>query len=419
MTKHRIKFYSEYDLSAGWYLQKIENILNDWKDHTEELNINDILELYNIKRYFDATLFLKSWSTNTAENYKRIVNTFPSIIGRFCSKLSNENFIQIYNELDKEYKDDFWQMVADFKIFNQISHECINTLLKDNEIAIWHILHQKKISEHFGPILAEHLVNNKLSGERLISHYLEKERNLTNSLYFPKEFSQKLRTQAIINYIEHEQPNPNYLHLLANAQSTQEFLIDDRLKLKALKKYDIIQNKLFSKQSGISYGVEVSFKSIPNYSIEESSSDYVGHYSYSREWIEENKDYPTLLNNFIYLFGYVDYEGRCSFSSLKHAMGVLENLIETHGKKDYIYGISFNMKDMLSTIQMGAYQDELRKYEICVEDLVKWFFEIYLAEEFNAKGFSFSPPSKGTTYAEKCKLIAISIDGILKQFRLY
>ena len=40
-------------------------------------------------------------------------------------------------------------------------------------------------------------------------------------------------------------------------------------------------------------------------------------------------------------------------------------------------------------------------------------------DEFNANGFTYSPPSKGTTVVEKCKLLASAIDGVLKQYRLF
>lgn len=103
----------------------------------------------------------------------------------------------------------------------------------------------------------------------------------------------------------------------------------------------------------------------------------------------------------------------------KNELGVLERTVGLRGKKDYIWGISFNVKDMLSTLQLEAYRHELERYGIKIEDLIKWFFEKYLKEEFDVEGFSYSPPSEGTTYAEKCKLTSIAVDGILKQFRLF
>jgi len=54
-----------------------------------------------------------------------------------------------------------------------------------------------------------------------------------------------------------------------------------------------------------------------------------------------------------------------------------------------------------------------------IEEVFKWFFEVYLKDEFGAVGFSYSPPSENTTPAERCKLLAISIDGVLKQYRLF
>lgn len=38
-------------------------------------------------------------------------------------------------------------------------------------------------------------------------------------------------------------------------------------------------------------------------------------FEYSNNWIKNNKDYPTLLNNFIYLFEYIDIQARCTHVS--------------------------------------------------------------------------------------------------------
>ena len=141
--------------------------------------------------------------------------------------------------------------------------------------------------------------------------------------------------------------------------------------------------------------------------------------SYSTKWIEDNQDYPTLLNNFIYLFEYVDRFFRSNFVSQPTQLSIFENMAGIRGKYDYITGIKFNMQHMVSTLQMIGYYHELLQLNIRLESVFKWFFEDYLHSEFNAKGFVFSAPSDGTTDLEKCKLMAAEIDSILKQFRLY
>lgn len=420
MTKSGVKFFSEHDMASGWHLKKIESYMEQWSRYTEVRDINDVLELYNIRKYIDAGLRLEYWDEECFNSYRDKVKLIPSILGKFCAGISDENLITIYKEVDREYKDDFWQMLSDYKVYARINSVVFGMLVDEIPNTLRHVLHQKDIVHHFGQTIAEKLSENILSGEWLISHYLENHENGSSALYFPKEFSQDARTQVLVDYIEQENPNSNYLQLLAEAQSTAEFPLDDRLRLKARRKYEAIRDARFSSNAGMSYGVEISFKSTPDGSTEESMGEgNICKLAYSREWIEENLDYPTLLNNFIHLFGYVDRSGRCTFVSKKNELGVLERTVGLRGKKDYIWGISFNVKDMLSTLQLEAYRHELERYGIKIEDLIKWFFEKYLKEEFDVEGFSYSPPSEGTTYAEKCKLTSIAVDGILKQFRLF
>ena len=419
MAEYRVKFYSEHDMSVGQHLQKIEEYLETWPEEDARRTVDDVLELYNIKHFFEAGLHLKKWDGKCIDGYMPKISQIPSIIGKFCATLSDDNFIEVYRDISREYRSDFWKVMSEFRVYKRISPTSLDLLFSAEPNALWHALHEKDIVRFFGQIISEHLTKNDLSAEWLISQFLAEQKSGKRNMYFPEEFSQDLRTRALYAYVEKENLNSNYLQLLANAQNTREFPVDDRLRLKALKKCDAIRENLFAKNPGMSCAVEVSFKSIPNGDVEFSMHDCAHCLAYSHEWIEENQDYPTLLNNFIYLFGYVDRAGRCSFVSLKNEMGVIERNMGIHGKKDYVYGVAFTVKDMQSTLQMGAYLKELKKYGIRVEDLIKWFFESYINDEFGAKGFYYSPPSEGTTYAEKCKLIAISIDGLLKQYRLY
>lgn len=420
MMKHRgIKYYGPHDMSSGWHLREVESFFQNWDENTRNLDINTILELYNIKQYLDADMRLKQWTDEKFAGFKNNCKLIPGILGRFCSTITDSNLGTLYDSVDWCYFDDFWSLIADYKVHHHISPEAMRNLMDSDDTIVWHILEHKILVISFGQIIADHLVHNQHTAEELISHYLAAHERTDNQLYFPAEFTQSMRDKALSDFVDREDGNINHLRLLEQAQSTKEFPISDRLRLKARKKGDLLQEKLFADSTGMSYGSEVMFKSIPDGSIEESYKDHVLCSAYSREWIEENQDYPTLLNNFIYLFGYVDRQYRCSFMSLKSDLGVFERNFGIKGKKDYEKGIAFNVKRMHSLLQMTAYQQELLRLNIRLEAIFKWFFEDYLKTEFNAIGFTYSPPSEGTTYAEKCKLLAISIDGILKQYRLF
>ena len=64
-------------------------------------------------------------------------------------------------------------------------------------------------------------------------------------------------------------------------------------------------------------------------------------------------------------------------------------------------------------MQVKGYYNILKHSGVRLEEVLKWFFEEYLLQEFDAKGFRFNPPSESTTLVEKCRTIASEMDGVL------
>ena len=418
--EHRgIKFYGPQDMSTGWHLREAEEFFQNWEENIGNPNINTILELYNIKRFFDAGIKLERWTGEQLAEFEGKCKEIPRIMGKFCSTIDGTNLGVIYSAVNWNYTDDFWSVVCDYKVYKRIGAGSLAELMASKKSTVWSILKHKALVTSFGETIAEHLKTNPNTAKKLLSHFLEAHERDSNQMYFPVEFTQEMRDKVLLDYVDCDDGNLNYMRLLEQAQSTKEFPVPDRLKLKARRKCEILQEKLFARSAGMSYGAQVSIKSIPDGSVEESMEDGVICKAYSREWIQANQDFPTLLNNFIHLFGYVDRQQRSTFPSLISELGVFERHIGVKGKKDYQTGVTFNVKQMQSLLQMQAYQQELQSLDIQLENIFKWFFEDYLKDEFNAIGFTYSPPSAGTTYAEKCKLLAIAIDGVLKQYRLF
>lgn len=419
MGQRRIKFYSVNDMGTGWHLQKMEAFFRDWDILTDNPDVNTILELFNIKKFLDAGARLVKWSDLQLEEYKEKGRGIPQILGKFCSELSDANLVEMCNMVDRTYADDFWMLLCENKVYKHISSAAMRSVLDSNNNIVWHILRHRELSVQFGQEIAEHLERNPHTAVKLISNYLAANDKQENRLFFPNLFTQEMRENALNDFVESDRENINYLQLLEQSQSTDGLQLPDKLRYRARKKRETLQEKLFAGSPGMEFGAEVSFKSIPDGSTEESFDNGIIKCAYSREWVEENRDNPTLLNNFIYLFGFVDKQYRSTYVSLQSQMGALERHLGVKGKKDYIAGIAFQSKRILSLLQMAAYTQELQRLGICLESIFKWFFEEYLMDEFNANGFTYSPPSKGTTVVEKCKLLASAIDGVLKQYRLF
>lgn len=278
------------------------------------------------------------------------------------------------------------------------------------------ILKHKRIVDFFGQELADVLRISEQIPELLAHNFLEAGEKIR--YYFPKELLPSEYEEILKRYVESENPNPNYLHLIMIHNSTKECPISDKLKLAAKKAYHKYWENNQTSGTGIGYGVELSFGDVSDV-VSYEKEGYTIKYTYDIKWLEENLDYPTILNNFKFLFEYFDMFWRCTFVAVKSQMGVFEKHIGMKGKREYIKGTSFNMCNMTSTLQMNAYYNFLQKNNISLELVIKWFFEEYLKEEFGADGFVYNPSKNDASWLDKCKNISSEMDGVLKQYRMY
>ena len=152
--------------------------------------------------------------------------------------------------------------------------------METNENVVWYVLMQKSLTVAFGPVISEHLVHNSHTAEQLLSHFLA-EHERSKPLFFPDQFTAQMREQALWNYVDREDANLNYLQLLEQSQNSTELPIPDRLKLKARRQKEALQEKLFAGRPGFSYGVEVKFKSIPDWSVQQEyrPKDHISAYA--------------------------------------------------------------------------------------------------------------------------------------------
>ena len=108
---------------------------------------------------------------------------------------------------------------------------------------------------------------------------------------------------------------------------------------------------------------------------------------YDLKWIESNLDYPTILNNFIYLFYFVDNEFRISLVNQQSESNVFEDVIGIRAKSDYKMNMAYTMKNNSALLQLHTYIRLLESNNIFISDVVRWFFTEYLTEEFGIQNF--------------------------------
>ncbi|MGF9914655.1 hypothetical protein ABEX47_16870 [Paenibacillus ehimensis] len=417
----RIKFYSANDLTYGYYLRKSEELIHEYAAGKEVKGINDLIELYNVKKYFDNKIYPSDWTPENIQYYESIVGKYVGVIGKRFSRVSEDDLRVLYDEVDRQYKNDFWELIEKFKVYEKISTSKFQEFINTSKIYIHEILMHQKLTEHFGQAVREYLIcHSSLSAELLLQQYEIKHLSAQKALYFPKALNSKDKEGIISDYVDSTNPNPNYLQLIANIQSNKDKLeISPKILLKAKRRAEEQQKEIFKESTGFQIETSVGFSKVQEEVAILNSSDFSISIIYSTTWIRENTDCATLLNNFIYLFGFTDMQMRCTFVNKFNRMGVFERFLITNSRNAYITGIEFEQKQILSSLQMVGYYRELFGQGIRLEEVIEWFFKEYLSIEFEACNFRVTLPSIHSTYLEKCTHIMPAMESVLKQFILF
>jgi hypothetical protein len=100
-------------------------------------------------------------------------------------------------------------------------------------------------------------------------------------------------------------------------------------------------------------------------------------------------------------------------------LGVMERVMGLTGNDEYKVGVAFQTVDMSSLLQTLMYRRFLGSHDVDLEQVISWFFETYVVEEFGIYNFSFTPSGSGTSYLQKVRHLFAEMESIANQFGLF
>ena len=378
----RVQYYEINDLPIGYHVESIERVIKSFDKNKKYDDINDIIELNNIRKYIEKGIYPNYWSPEEISMSRQTSKLYMGIIGKFLGCISDKNIEKVFESVEICYKSSFWELFNDFNIYKKISPNMIKYILHKSENSIYDLLKYKKIVNYYGKTIREELLSNNFSAKLILDKYEVYHNHNIDNIYLPQELTLTDKEEIIRNYIDSPNPNPNYLRIIKNINSTNELSISDKTRLYAKRKLEEETNKIFESKSGFTMETIVGFSETQEEIIDTNITGNNCEVIYSQKWLKENKDYNTLLNNFIYIFRFVDMQMRITLISKIQEMGILEKNILMRSKKAYVTGSGFDRKDILSRLQLTAYYAELKRIDIRLEDVIEWFFKDYLVNEF-------------------------------------
>lgn len=416
----RVVFYSKEDGAGVHELKKAEPILrSDVKSNYT--NINEVIELYHIKKYIDNDLLSNTWSNKDITEFKQKVKEFGKAIGRFIATINDSNINGLHSSVKFDYISSFWELINNQEGFKRISKPVFSDILSREPHIIFDVLTHRKIVEYYDKEISTFLLTYPKSAEILLSAYEVKEEFFKSPKFIPKGLSIDDKESILSKYLDSEDANPNYIALIQNARDRAEFKISGKTRLKAKRRYTNETEKFL--KGGLVFGVSVCFLEQLHehkyYEFDSTEGLFICKYFYSLDFVKRYHAPYSLFQNFNYLFEYTDHQHRITLVSKKVDLSFFEIFAGVPGKDEYRIGIEFHQKEMASHLQLVYYYRVLEDLGISLENLLHQVFSSLFQEKFKFPENAYLSMPTATSEFEKVNSLAPEFERMLKQFKLF
>lgn len=395
----RVRFYGVHDLATGWHVPRVVELAERFDPKNAPTSAVDVLELHNVQQYLEHGILPNAYTEEERSRAKARIPQIRSAVARFFAAIDNTNFAATVAGVSHNYHGDLLDLLGRNKAFERCDGATVLPALTAAGVHLGELLASKKLVQTYDAEMRDELRASRQSAEHLVRKYLQDD--VRGKVHLPPSFTPVDARELLESYIESEDANPNYVGLIANAKENLLAGIDAKLKLRAKRRGDDMTAKFFEENEGFKTGCEVSISGTqeePFVFEMDTDGELVSRYTYSSRWLEETCDNPSILNNFLHLFDFVDRQALLVLPSYPAQLGVMERFMGTTGKTEYKVGAAFRAIDMTTLLQTRLYYNFLKSKDIDLEQVISWFFEEYLVKEFGASNFSFTPTGSGTSY---------------------
>lgn len=416
--KERIEYYGYSDY---WFTKSLKVI--DGLNENSCDDINDIIEFNNIIKHLNDYKINHGFDIQHDKyDYAEIIKKLKKRIGVFCSKLNDQNFVSAYELIDYRYFENFWELIEQYKVFEKISNYTFEQVLSNSSIQISDLLLFEKVVKKFDHSIKDFMMTNDIQATSVIieSFFID---NPKHRYYLPESITNEDYNIILKKYINNQDANLNLIEKIGELPVDKKCFITDEVRAEAQKNYTQRVNEFFKDRKGLrfDYNVGITKKLTESEAFTYETDSEKVNLLISADWIKNNLDFPTLLNNFIHIFRFVDVENRITLISKFSNLGLFERIASENRVKDsYLTSTNFDMINSFAIVKMTSYIEYLlQEHNLRIEEVLQWFYDKYLPDEFRIDNFNVFLPLSGRTYLEMCRTMCIEIESTVKQFSSY
>lgn len=322
---------------------KIMEIFEYVKNGDTELTINEIIELNNAKLYLCDQQYFNKLECDYTSDFDKIKKCICIELDKNIKKLNSNRLMAEFDDIAFDFKNKNLLLLisSNIKQLGDITEFFEAKILKN--VNLGEILKNKVVVKHFSELITSYMLATPKSAEKIIDAEIS-----NGEVYLPCSLDDSIKTKILKNYVDSDIANPNYLEKIAYLNKTLKKDFESNLiKLTAIKKVKSITDNIFKeKDKTYKHSLEIKIdyqKEITEFNEKDNIL------SFSIQWLYNSLDFPSILNNFIYVFEFVDTDFRINgLNNIKDSV-ILNNYFGIYDDGLYVNNgdIIFELKENL------------------------------------------------------------------------
>ena len=210
----RVVYYGRNDYAADVYRDRCLSVLAS-AEIVDLTSINEAIEAHQIKLTVEGIpeLFL---GQSIEDHPRRATVLFSKACGFVSSELEDKSIGEVYDQVEFQYGKEFWELMKACGAWQKMRAPDFEKLLMDHPECLGTVLQYKKPVERFAGEIKHALINNPRYSAELIVSRLAAEATSEKAFYLPQNLKNSEIDGIMLDYINSEIANPNYVSALRN-----------------------------------------------------------------------------------------------------------------------------------------------------------------------------------------------------------
>ena len=420
----RVCYFSKDDLSVGHYLEMAEKRIQEVAEGDVPTDLEGVIELWHIKRMIDDECRFLEWTDEKLNTLKQATSGYNNIIAKFFNALDPKMLKSEFELLEWTYKKTLWQIIDAYKLYKLIEPETLREILVENINNLRMVLECQGIVEKFKGIIREILLNNANSAHIILDKYVAKsDSHRDTDMHLPSNLTIEDKEQIIINYLQSDDPNVNYVRLITQVKDDKNNIkLSPKTRLLAERQEKKLNEDLLNDPRTVTTHWSIGVQFIDEEGIApvvlKINEKGAPTYTYSIPYIRECDNIRRVVNC-ISLFGWLNKHFLVNLINKKTEVDTIESSLIDKGRDSYPSYMKFCHKNRLSLYQLYAYEEVLKKNGSSIENELKQFYECHLKEEYDFPGLPINLPKVDESALDKCRVLCPELDAIVHQYSIF